>query len=208
MSGRYMYNEPGFFFPGGIFVSFFAVLAIAVALSIDAFAVSFSVAAVLPAVSWRHYFRFSFHFGLFQFIMPVTGWFLGFSVHSFIEEWDHWIAFGLLALVGLNMLRESFFGGEEHEITGDPSRGFSLLVLSVATSIDALAVGMTFAMINVSIWWSATLIGVVCAMITFMGVRLGRIAGDARLLGNRAEVVGALVLIGIGVKILYEHGVF
>ena len=76
-------------------MSFFAILAIALALAMDAFAVSVSAAATLPVITWRHYFRLSFHFGLFQFLMPVIGWFLGVSVHSYIEAWDHWIAFGL-----------------------------------------------------------------------------------------------------------------
>lgn len=189
-------------------VTFFTVFAIALALAMDAFAVSVSAAASLPSVTWRHYFRFSFHFGLFQFLMPVIGWALGLSVRGYIEAWDHWIAFALLSLVGLNMLREAFFGEEEQaHSSGDPSRGVQLVMLAVATSIDAMAVGLSFAMIGVSVWGPAVIIGLVCAAVTAAGVKLGRIIGGSDILGNKVSVLGALVLIGIGVKILYEHGV-
>lgn len=200
-----MYNAPNIL--PEFAVTFFTVLAIALALAMDAFAVSVSAAATLPAVTWRHYFRFSFHFGLFQFLMPVVGWALGLSVRSYIEAWDHWIAFALLSLVGLNMLREAFFGEEETHSSGDPSRGVQLIMLAVATSIDAMAVGLSFAMIGVSVWGPAVIIGVVCAAVTAAGVKLGRMLGGSELLGNKVSVLGALVLIGIGVKILYEHGV-
>ena len=193
-------------FPGYI-VTLFAVLAIALALAMDAFAVSVSAAATLPSVTWRHYFRLSFHFGLFQFLMPVIGWALGVSVRGYIEAWDHWIAFALLSLVGLSMLREAWSGEEEEEQSGDPSRGLQLVMLAVATSIDAMAVGLSFAMIGVSVWGPAVIIGLVCAAVTAAGVKLGRILGGSALLGNKVSVLGALVLIGIGVKILHEHGV-
>ena len=140
--------------------------------------------------------------------MPVIGWMLGLSVRSYIEAWDHWIAFGLLSLVGLNMLREAWFGGEEEKHSGDPSRGFQLIMLAVATSIDAMAVGLSFAMIGVSVWGPAVIIGLVCAAVTAAGVKLGRMLGGSDILGNKVSVLGALVLIGIGVKILYEHGVW
>ena len=189
-------------------MSFFAVLAIAVALAMDAFAVSVSASATLPAVTWRHYFRLSFHFGLFQFLMPVIGWALGLSVRGYIEAWDHWIAFAMLALVGLNMLREAWGGEDEEHPSGDPSRGLQLVMLAVATSIDAMAVGLSFAMIGVSVWRPAAVIGLVCAAITAAGVKLGRLLGSSSLLGNKASIIGALVLIGIGLKILHEHGVW
>ena len=104
----------------------FELLILAVALAMDAFAVSVTTAALLPSVTWRHYFRLSFCFGLFQFLMPVIGWMLGLSVRSYIEAWDHWLAFGLLTLVGLNMLREAFSDENEKTDTdreGDPTRG-------------------------------------------------------------------------------------
>lgn len=190
-------------------MSFFAVLALAAALAMDAFAVSVSASASLPAVTARHYFRFSFHFGLFQFLMPVIGWALGLSVRDYIEAWDHWIAFGLLALVGLNMLKEAFSGEEQEERRGgDPSRGAMLVLLAVATSIDAMAVGLSFSMIGESVWMPAVVIGLVCAAFTLAGVKLGRAVGSSSILGEKASIAGALVLFGIGLKILHEHGVF
>ena len=188
-------------------VTFFAVFAVALALAMDAFAVSVSAAATLPAVTWRHYFRFSFHFGLFQFLMPVIGWALGVTVRGYIESWDHWRAFALLSLVGVNMIREAWSGEEEEARSGDPSRGVQLVMLAVATSIDAMAVGLSFAMIGVSVWGPAVVIGVVCAAVTAAGVKLGRMLGGSAFLGNKVSVLGGLVLIGIGVKILHEHGV-
>jgi len=187
---------------------FFEAFAIAVALAMDAFAVSVSASTSISKVTFRHYFRMSFHFGLFQFFMPVIGWMLGQSVHSCIEAWDHWIAFALLAFVGLNMLREAFSDEEEENHSGDPSRGISLVVLSAATSIDALAVGLSFAMVGVSVWWPACIIGIVCAALTALGMKLGSSLGRSDILGGKASIVGACVLISIGVKILYEHGVF
>ncbi len=193
-------------------MSLVSILAIAVALSMDALAVAFSISSVLPSLRLGHYFRLSFAFGLFQFLMPVIGWTLGLSVRDYIEAWDHWIAFVLLALVGGNMLREAFFGGGKDERErrgkeGDPTTGLSLLMLAVATSIDALAVGLSFSMLNMSIWYPAAVIGVVCAGITAAGMKLGRVLGRD-VFGEKASILGGLVLLVIGVKILMEHGVF
>ncbi|WP_298068133.1 manganese efflux pump MntP family protein [uncultured Mailhella sp.] len=184
------------------------IFAVAVALAMDAFAVSVAAAVSLPAVTWRHCFRLSFHFGLFQFLMPVIGWGLGMSVYEFIEHWDHWIAFAMLTLVGLGMLKEARNGSGEEQREGDITRGFLLVMLSVATSIDAMAVGLSLAMIGVSVWGPAVFIGVVCAVLTLTGIALGRLVGRSATLGSKASVLGALVLFGIGLKILHEHGVF
>lgn len=189
-------------------MSFLSSFAIAVALAMDAFAVAISSSAVLRRISWGHVARMSLTFGFFQFLMPVAGWLLGLSVREYIEAWDHWIAFGLLSFVGLNMLREAFGGGDEEEERGDPSRGLTLILLAIATSIDALAVGLSFSMIGVSVWGPAVVIGLVCAVLTALGVWLGVRLGRSDLLGGKAACLGALVLIGIGVKILHEHGVF
>lgn len=189
-------------------MSFLSSFAIALALAMDAFAVSVSSSASLHKVDMGHYFRMALAFGLFQFAMPVVGWLLGLSVRDYIEAWDHWIAFGLLSFVGLNMLREAMGDKEEECPKGDPSRGFTLILLAVATSIDALAVGLSFSMIGVSVWKPAVIIGLVCAGLTVLGVKLGSVLGRSELLGSKAAILGAVVLIGIGVKILYEHGVF
>lgn len=195
-----------------------AVFALAVALAMDAFAVAVATGIRLRVVTRRQTFRLAFHFGLFQFLMPLLGWFLGLTVRDFIEHWDHWVAFVLLALIGVNMLRESL-AAPAHSDTGDearhaaaaladPTRGFSLLMLSVATSIDALAVGLSFSLLNMSVWLPSALIGVVCAAFTMTGLHLGKTLSRAELLGRRAELAGGLALLLIGLKILYEHGVF
>lgn len=188
-------------------MSFFSSLAVALALALDAFAVSVSASTSLRQVTFRHYFRMAFHFGLFQFLMPIIGWFLGRSVHGFIEAWDHWIAFALLFFVAANMLREAF-AEEDDDCTGDPSRGLTLVLLAVATSIDALAVGLSFAMTGISVWMPAVVIGLVCLALTALGMKLGSMLGCSAALGGKASVLGAAVLVGIGLKILYEHGVF
>ncbi len=189
-------------------MSLLSSFALALALAMDAFAVSVSSSAALKKVEFGHYFRMASAFGFFQFAMPIVGWMLGLSVRGYIEAWDHWIAFCLLAFVGLNMLREAAGGNGEATRTGDPSRGLTLLLLAVATSIDALAVGLSFSVIGLSVWGPAAVIGLVCAVLTVVGIKLGSVLGSSEVLGGKASVVGALVLIGIGGKILYEHGVF
>ena len=189
-------------------MSLLSSLAIALALAMDAFAVSVSASTTLKKLDIGHYVRMASTFGFFQFAMPVVGWALGLTVRDLIEAWDHWIAFALLLFVGLNMLREAFGGEEEKKRQGDPSRGITLLLLAVATSIDALAVGLSFSMAGISVWEPAIVIGLVCAVLTALGLRLGSALGRSELLGGKASVVGALVLIGIGVNILHEHAVF
>ncbi len=182
-------------------------LIIAVALAMDAFAVAIGTGAALKTVSNRQTFRLAWHFGLFQALMPVIGWFLGWHVKTVIEAYDHWIAFGLLAFVGGRMIWESFRGDPETP-TRDPTRGATLVMLSVATSIDALAVGLSMAVLRVSVWVPAAVIGVVAAAFTAAGLHIGRWVGGARSWSRLAEVGGGLILIGIGVKILVEHHAF
>ena len=183
-----------------------SLLAIAVALAMDAFAVAIVSGIALNPLSRRHIFRLSFHFGLFQALMPVLGWAAGRAVHRYIAAFDHWIAFGLLALVGGRMVVGALRAdaGEEAECTAkDPTRGWTLVMLSVATSIDALAVGLSLAMVGAGIVIPALVIGVVAASFTVVGMVLGRRVG--MLAGKWVEVAGGLVLIGSGVKIVVEH---
>ena len=179
------------------------LLGIAVALAMDAFAVALGTGMNLGALTGRHLFRLGFHFGLFQALMPIVGWMAGLTIQKQVAAWDHWIAFGLLAFVGGKMLKEAFAAEEEKKTASDPTRGMSLVILSVATSIDALAVGFSLSLLGVSIWWPAVVIGLVAGVLTVAGMLLGRRAGDHW--GPRVEIVGGLVLIGIGVKILVEH---
>ncbi len=179
------------------------LLGIAVALAMDAFAVAIATGMTLGKVSGHQAFRLSFHFGLFQFLMPVIGWFAGRSVSEYISAFDHWIAFGLLALVGGHMVLEGLQAPSKERAVADPTKGRSLIVLSVATSIDALAVGLSMAVLGVGIWVPSVVIGIVAAAFTLVGLRLGRLLGER--FGHRMALVGGAVLIAIGARILYEH---
>lgn len=180
------------------------VFLIAVSLALDAFAVSVSGGISVKGFGWRHAVKMGGYFGLFQFAMPLVGWFLGSSVSAYIEAVDHWIAFGLLALIGGRMVWGALKNGcgECEEGPTDLSCR-RLLVLAVATSIDALAVGISMAFMDVNILLSAVVIGLVAFFLSVLGGLLGKRLGC--LFRRRAEIVGGLVLIAIGVKILVEH---
>ncbi|MBF0118751.1 MAG: manganese efflux pump [Desulfobacterales bacterium] len=184
-----------------------SILAISVALAMDAFAVAFATGVGLKALNFRQIFRLSWHFGFFQAMMPVIGWQLGLKVRVYIEQYDHWVAFILLAFVGGKMIFESFSHKEEESIKKDPTKGMSLVVLSVATSIDALAVGLSIAMLRISILLPAIVIGITAFIFTVTGMILGRKTGSISYLSQYAELLGGIVLCGIGLNIIYEHGV-
>jgi len=175
---------------------------LALALAMDAFAVALGTGAVLSRLTGRHLFRLGFHFGLFQALMPVIGWLAGLTIMQWVEAWDHWIAFSLLAIIGGRMIYEAF-SDEEKNDKRDPTKGLSLVLLSIATSIDALAVGFSLSVIGVSIWMPALVIGLVAGVLTIVGMLLGGRIGDRW--GTRVEIFGGLVLIAIGLKILIEH---
>ncbi len=178
------------------------LFATAVALGTDAFAVSAAVAAGLPELTARHTFRLTWHFGLFQSLMTVLGWFGGEGLSTVMFGMNYWIAAGLLFFLGVKMIYESRHP-EERARDFDPTRGWSLVALSVATSIDALAVGVSFSLIGVSIGVPALAIGITALVMSFIGTRLGR--GVGAVLGQWAERIGGLVLIAIGVRIVYEY---
>ncbi|MRR33726.1 manganese efflux pump [bacterium] len=181
------------------------VFCIALALAMDAFAVALAAGAVLNPLTRHHLFRLGFHFGLFQALMPIGGWLIGITVQKWISAYDHWIAFVLLAFVGARMILEAFDKKKDKEVS-DPTRGLTMVMLSVATSIDALAVGLSLAMLGVSVWRPAVVIGVVAGLLTVFGMLLGRRLGDRW--GKRVEGCGGLVLCIIGLKILLEHTLF
>lgn len=187
-------------------VQFINISAIAVALAMDAFAVAIVTGLSLKDVSLRQTFRLSWHFGLFQALMPIIGWSAGISIRIYIEKYDHWIAFGLLAFVGINMIREAFRHDEDEEQKKDPTKGMMLVMLSVATSIDALAVGLSLSMINISIWTPALIIGIVAGMFTIIGLQIGKKIGSAVRLSIYAGTIGGIILFAIGLNILHEHG--
>ncbi len=169
----------------------------------DALAVAIATGIALEKVSGRQTFRLAFHFGLFQFLMPVIGWRAGLSVERYITGYDHWLAFGLLGFIGGKMIVESFGARGEKEAPSDPTRGVSLVVLSVATSIDALAVGVSLGVLRVTIWYPAVVIGIVAGVLTAGGMHLGRPLGSR--FGRKMEAVGGTVLLAIGLRILLQH---
>ena len=189
-------------------MSFPELLALAAALATDALAVSIAAGITLGRPRPAQLLRMPLAFGLFQAAMPAAGWLLGLSVRRLIERWDHWIAFALLVFVGFNMLREAFSGGDERVEAKDPTSGMTLLLLAVATSIDALAVGLSFSLLHLPIAVPALVIGVVCALISLGGTLLGARLGRTGCVRCWAGAAGGIALLGIGVRILYEHGVF
>lgn len=197
-------------------MNFITTLGIAVALAMDAFAVAIATGVSLKRVSFRQTFRLSWHFGLFQAMMPIIGWGLGASVQRFMAAYAHWVAFFLLALVGSNMLKEAILADEDDEEEEeenkkprkDSTRGMTLVMLSVATSIDALAVGLSMSMLQVSIVTPAIVIGIVAGLFTIAGLHLGKRVARLTWLSTWAEIVGGLVLWLIGLNILRESGVF
>lgn len=180
-----------------------SVVFVAFALAVDAFAVAVVTGVSVAALTARRVFRLAFHFGLFQAFMPILGWCAGTAVHRYIAAVDHWMAFALLAVVGGRMVVGAVRGAEEHRASADPTRGWDLVLLSVATSIDALAVGLSLAMLSTPIAVPALVIGVITAAVTATGMVLGRRIGAAW--GPRFEAVGGIVLIVIGARIMAQH---
>jgi manganese efflux pump family protein len=178
------------------------VLLIAVGLAMDAFAVSLGIGTTERATSARARFRLAFHFGLFQCFMPIIGWAAGSTVSRWIAPVDHWIALGLLAYVGINMIR-SGLSSDAESYSRDPSRGRTLIVLAVATSIDALAVGLSLAMLEVAIVTPSVIIGVVTYSLSMVGLFAGNKLGEK--FGKRMEILGGIILIGIGVRVVITH---
>jgi putative Mn2+ efflux pump MntP len=178
-----------------------ALFAIAFSLSLDAFAVATVAGITLGEPSRRQRFRLSFHFGAFQAMMLTGGWCLGSAVVRLLHGLDAWVAFALLALVGGNIVRNALCGEEEKRSKIDPTRGWELVVLSVASSLDALAVGISLAMVNSSISRSALIVGIVTFGMTLLGMGIGQRIGA--VWGRRAELFGGIVLISIGLIILW-----
>lgn len=189
-------------------LTFFNMMAIAVALAMDAFAVSIAAGITLKKINFRQNFRLAWHFGLFQALMPIIGWSAGLTIREMIAHYDHWVAFGLLCFVAQGMLREAFQKESDENDTKDPTRGMTMVMLSVATSLDALAVGLSLSMLNVSIWYPSAIIGIVACFFTTVGLHLGKRIARATRIRKMADGLGALVLLLIGVNILREHGVF
>lgn len=178
------------------------IFLLAVGLGVDAFSVAIGIGAANNKKSWRPVLRLSCAFGLFQFVMPLAGWLAGSTVVDMIKTFDHWIAFGLLALIGGKMIWEGFEKESDNE-RPDQTKGWALLLLSIATSIDALAVGFSFSLLKAPILCPAAIIGGVCFVMTAIGMIFGKVL--ARIFGRKVEILGGLVLLGVGVKIMIEH---
>lgn len=185
-------------------MSLLSLLLIAVALGMDAFAVAIGTGIVIKRLTFGPVFRLSFHFGLFQFMMPIIGWAAGRTISDYIVDYDHWIAFVLLAYIGSKMIWDSVKNSESDMFDDkDPTKGVTLVFLSVATSIDALAVGLSLAFLNIRILCPSVVIGIVAALMTVCGMVFGDLLG--KMIGKKVGILGGLILIGIGIKILIEH---
>ena len=183
-------------------MSFFEVFLIALGLAADAFAVSVVAGSTGATRGHRSMLRLSFHFGLFQFIMPILGWVAGFSIERYVQSFDHWIVFGLLVWVAVRMIR-SARTDNDRIVQQDPSKGMMLVVLSIATSLDALAIGLSLALLRVSIWYPSVVIGVVTGTTSFLGILLGQ--RFSKKFGRMAAMIGGVLLILIGMRILFAH---
>ena len=179
----------------------FEIVVIGIGLAMDAFAVSVCKGLSMKKINWKKTIIIALYFGLFQAIMPVFGYFLGSAFSSFVQMIDHWIAFILLAIIGGNMIKDST--DDEVEKRNDNVDVKRMVVLAIATSIDALAVGVTFAFFEVNLLLSITIIGVITLVLSILGVIIGNKFGDK--FQNRAELTGGIILIIIGLKILLEH---
>ena len=187
--------------PKTINMTFVELLLIAIGLSMDAFSVSICKGLTTKKFSWRMALLCGLWFGFFQALMPVIGYFLGAQFQELIEAYDHWIAFGLLFLIGANMIREALSKKEE-SANGDLDVK-TMFLLAIATSIDALAVGVSFACIQVKLWSSVLIIGITTFLFSVLGVKIGNVFGSKY--EKSAGIIGGIILILIGLKILLEH---
>jgi len=183
-------------------MSIVTILFIAFGLSMDAFAISITSGLIIKRLKITHALRIAFSFGLSQAIMPIIGWLAGITLKNFIAGTDHWIAFGLLSFIGCKMIYEST-KMNKNEKEFDPLNIYVLLLLSIATSIDALAVGLSLSLLKIVIITPALIIGIVTFLLCLIGVYIGDKFGH--FFERKIEVIGGLVLIGIGIKILIQH---
>lgn len=187
-------------------MSMLELFALAVGLSMDAFAVSVCKGLSLVQIRWKHSVLAGLYFGIFQAGMPAVGYLLGIQFQDAITFIDHWIAFFLLGIIGLNMIKEALSKEDSDHLSDSSFSVQSMLILAVATSIDALAVGITFAFLNVQIVPAVLFIGSITFLFSFFGVRAGNIFGIRYK--AKAELAGGIILIGIGIKIFAEHVFF
>ncbi|MGL5786881.1 MAG: manganese efflux pump MntP family protein [Bacteroidales bacterium] len=185
-------------------MSILEIILIAIGLSMDSLAVSIAAGIILDKFKIRNIFRIAFFMALFQGMMPLFGWLAGVNFKSQIEAYDHWIAFGLLSFLGIKMIREGIgFGKQEDESCFDPTKIATIISLSFATSIDALAVGVSFAFLQIKVILPVIIISITTFLFSFAGASFGTKFGNKYNLPM--EIIGGIILIGIGLKILLEH---
>ena len=179
----------------------FEIILVGLGLAMDVFAVSICKGLSMKKMNWKNALIIALYFVVFHSLMPVIGYFLGTMFKGFVESVDHWIAFILLAIIGANMIKES--ASDEEDKRNDKVDVKTMLLLSIATSIDALAVGVTFAFFETNMLLVVPIIGLITLVLSIMGVKIGNRFGDK--LQNKAELTGGIILIIIGIKILLEH---
>ncbi|ROL57499.1 manganese efflux pump [Bacteroidetes/Chlorobi group bacterium ChocPot_Mid] len=183
-------------------MEFYLIILIAFALAIDAFAVSFAAGSFYGKATKRQKFRLSFHFGLFQFFMPILGWLAGSEIVKIVENYDHWIALLILIVIGGKMIIDSL-SQNDNKVQNDITKGFSLVNLSIATSIDALAVGFSLGIVNSDIIIPSIIIGIVASTMSLLGIKAGE--SLSHIFGRKISIFGGIVLILIGFHILFKH---
>lgn len=174
---------------------------LSIGLAMDAFAVSVCKGLSMTRMKWKNAIIIGAYFGYFQALMPALGYLLGYNFQDRISNIDHWIAFILLGVIGINMIKEAI--SKENDVHNDSVKFKDMIVLAIATSIDALAVGITFAFLNVNLILAISLIGIITFIISVLGVKVGNIFGDKY--EKKAEFAGGIILIFLGIKILVEH---
>lgn len=182
-------------------MSILEIILIGIGLAMDAFAVSICKGLAMKKMNWKSAIIIALYFGIFQAVMPLIGFLLGTNFANAIQNIDHWIAFILLSVIGLNMIKEAIHPSDEN--MNDRIDIKTMLILAIATSIDALAVGITFAFLKVNIFTSISIIGIITFIISLIGVKIGNVFENK--LKNKAEILGGIILILIGLKILLEH---
>ncbi len=180
-----------------------SIILISVSVGMDAFAVSISSGVTIRDFKMNHALQIGLAFGGFQALMPLIGWLAGHTLRAFISNYDHWIAFGLLAVIGSKMVYESFTIETTEKKSFDPLKFYTLLFLAIATSIDALAVGVSFAFLDINFIGPIIMMGCITFVMSFVGTYIGDTIGH--LFENKIELVGGLILIGIGIKILVQN---
>ena len=177
------------------------IILLSIGLGMDAFAVAVCKGISMKKMNWKNAIIIALYFGVFQALMPLIGYFLGMTFESIVTTFDHWVAFALLTLIGGGMIKESF--DDEDDKKNDKVDFKTMVVLAIATSIDALAIGITFAFFDVNIVLAVSIIGIITVIISVLGVKIGNRFGDKYQ--NKAQLMGGIILVLLGFKILFEH---